>query len=94
MNNKPFLRALGILAILVLAFVLTTSIFFDNTPLSIEAEPTGPQVIAQNPIEGQRLDLSSAIEITFDRDMDKAQDRRIILASFGGESCSRPIDMA
>ena len=73
MNNKKLLRGLGVLVILALAFALSKSIFFDSAPLSIEAQPTGPRVIAQNPIEGQRLDLSSPIEITFDRDMDTAK---------------------
>lgn len=72
MNNKQLLRALGILVVLTLALLLTQSVFYDkNTSLSIQATSTGPQVIAQNPIEGQRLDLSSTIEITFDRDMDQ-----------------------
>ncbi len=71
MDNKKLLRALGILAFIVLAFSLTTSVFFNNTSLSIESQQTGPRVIAQNPMEGQRLDLSPTIEITFDHDMDK-----------------------
>lgn len=73
MNNKKLLRALGILVSLALVFALSKSIFSGNAPLSIEVQPTGPRVIAQNPMEGQRLDLSSAIEIKFDRDMDAAK---------------------
>ncbi|MBI5353104.1 MAG: Ig-like domain-containing protein [Chloroflexi bacterium] len=71
MNNKQLFRVLGILVIGALAFLLTKSVFFNNTPLTIAAQPTGPQVISQEPIEGQRLELSSSIEFTFDRDMDK-----------------------
>src|SRR5574341_1584661 len=42
-------------------------------PLSVEVNQTqvGPQVIRQNPIAGQRLDLSPTIQIVFDRDMDR-----------------------
>jgi len=41
--------------------------------LSVQAAPNqvGPQVVAQNPVAGQRLDLSPKIQITFDRDMDR-----------------------
>ncbi len=31
----------------------------------------GPQIIAREPIEGQRLDLSPTLELTFDRDMNQ-----------------------
>ncbi len=70
MNNKRLLRILGVLVIIAVALVLSKSVFLDNAPLSIKAQPTGPSVVAQNPMEGQRLDLSAPIEITFDRDMD------------------------
>ena len=71
MDNKKTLRALGILTIIVLALSLTTSIFSNNTLFSTDTpQPTGPRVIAQNPIKGQRLDLSPTVEISFDRDMD------------------------
>ena len=41
--------------------------------LSVQAIPiqVGPQIIAQNPVAGQRLDLSPTIQITFDRDMNQ-----------------------
>ncbi len=71
MDNKKLLRAVGILVIIVLVLSLAASIFSDRTTsLSIETQPTGPQVIAQDPVDGQRLDLSPTIKITFDRDMD------------------------
>jgi hypothetical protein len=70
MNNKRLLRILGVLVIIAVALVLSKSVFIDNAPLSIEVQLTGPSVVAQNPVEGQRLDLSAPIEITFDRDMD------------------------
>jgi uncharacterized protein YfaS (alpha-2-macroglobulin family) len=43
--------------------------------LSVQAAPSqvGPQVIAQNPVAGQRLDLSPTIQVTFDRDMDQGK---------------------
>jgi len=70
MDNKKLLRALGILVVIVLALSLATSIFSEHSPILMKTQPTGPRVIAQNPIEGQRLDLSPTIELTFDRDMD------------------------
>ncbi|MBK7316240.1 hypothetical protein [Candidatus Villigracilis affinis] len=88
MNNQKLLRIFGGLIILVLAFVLTKSIFFNNAPLSIEAEPTGPQVIAQNPIEGQRLTLEPSIQFTFDRDMDTAATEKAFSLLSDGEPVS------
>jgi len=70
MNNKRLLQMLGVLIIIALALALSKSVFLDSASLSIKSQPTGPSVVAQNPIEGQRLELSSPIEITFDRDMD------------------------
>lgn len=72
MSEKQIARGVGIFAILALAAILTKSIFFNNTALPINAEPTGPQLIAQNPIEGQRLDLDPVIQFTFDQDMNTA----------------------
>jgi len=88
MNNKKLLRGLGVIVIFALVFVLTKSIF-DSKSLSIKAQPTGPHVVAQNPIEGQRLDLSSPIEIKFDQDMDplKTGDSFSLL-SHNGETVS------
>jgi len=79
MNNKNLLRALGILAIIIslalAALGLSKSNFFNKPSLSIKPQPTGPRVVAQTPIEGQRLDAtqSAPIEIQFDRDMEPAQ---------------------
>ncbi len=73
MDNKKLLRALGILAIIVgiaLALALSKRAFLDNASPSIKPQQTGPQVIAQDPVEGQRLDLSAPIQIQFDRDME------------------------
>ncbi len=41
--------------------------------VKVEQGQVGPHVVAQKPIDGQRLDLSSAIQITFDRAMDTAK---------------------
>ncbi len=70
MNNKQLLRVVGAILLIALVVVLIKVTFFKDTSLSVESQPTGPQVIAQNPIEGQRLDLSSPMEIKFDREMD------------------------
>ncbi len=72
MNNKPFFRMVGVIVILVLAVVLP-SFISGSSSLSIEARPQGLSIIDQDPMEGQRLELSSPIEITFDRDMDTAK---------------------
>ena len=66
MDNKKLLGALGILAIIigiVLALALPKNILLSNSPLPIEPQPTGPKVVAQNPVDGQRLDLSAPIQI-------------------------------
>ncbi len=76
MDNKKLLGALGILAVIIviiLALALPKGITLSNAPLPIEAQPTGPQVVAQNPVDGQRLDLSAPIQIQFDQDMDQAK---------------------
>jgi uncharacterized protein YfaS (alpha-2-macroglobulin family) len=87
MNKKQLLHVLGVLLVIImLAFVLTKSIYFDNASLSIESQPTGLRVIAQNPIEGQRLDLSSSIEISFDRDMDTAKTGDAFSLLYDGET--------
>ncbi|MFZ5820657.1 MAG: Ig-like domain-containing protein, partial [Chloroflexota bacterium] len=43
--------------------------------LSVQVEPgqVGPQIIAQTPMQGQRLDLGAPVRLEFDRDMDAAQ---------------------
>ena len=43
--------------------------------LSVQAVPVqvGPQIVAQDPVAGQRLDLSPTIQVVFDRAMDQAR---------------------
>jgi uncharacterized protein YfaS (alpha-2-macroglobulin family) len=72
MNNKKILRMTGIIVTLVLAIVLPINIF-SKPSLSIGAQTSGPRIITQSPLDGQRLELSSPIQITFDRDMDAAK---------------------
>ncbi|MCE9645317.1 MAG: Ig-like domain-containing protein [Chloroflexi bacterium] len=84
MNNKKLLRLLGALLILALLFTISTSIFLENAPLSIEKEPTGLQVVAQEPIEGQRLDLAPSMVFTFDQDMDKVKTAESFSLQSGG----------
>ncbi len=76
MDNKKLLGALGILAVIigiVLALAFPKNILLSNAPLPIEPQPTGPQVVAQNPVDGERLDLSAPIQIQFDQDMDQSK---------------------
>src|ERR1700690_1258818 len=67
-----------LLASIVLLFVIILSIKKPSGKLapenlSVQATPnqTGPKIIAQNPIAGQRLDLSPTIQLTVDRDMNQ-----------------------
>ncbi len=74
--NKKLIWSLGV--VLLVAILLSISKAAKLQPpetLSVQVTPgqTGPQVIAQNPIAGQRLDLSPTIQITFDRDMDRGK---------------------
>ena len=39
-------------------------------PVKVDQEQVGPGVIGQQPMAGQRLELSPVIQITFDREMD------------------------
>ncbi len=41
--------------------------------LQVEVQPVGPMLVEQNPPAGQRLELSSSIEFTFDREMDQVK---------------------
>lgn len=45
----------------------------ETLSVRVEPEQVGPQVIAQTPMQGQRLDLGAPIRLEFDRDMDAAQ---------------------
>ncbi len=72
-ENKNLPRALGILfAIVILTLGVFLGVRYINAPLSIEAEPLGVHIVAQSPMDGQRLNLSDSISLTFDRDMDSA----------------------
>ncbi|MFN8381808.1 MAG: Ig-like domain-containing protein [Anaerolineales bacterium] len=88
MDNKKLLRALGILVAIVLALSLVTSRFSNRSPLSTETQPAGPSVISQDPAEGQRLDLSPTIKITFDRDMDQTKTAEAFSLLSNGASVS------
>ncbi len=41
--------------------------------VKVDADEVGPQIVAQEPVEGQRLDLSPTIKIIFDQDMDEGK---------------------
>jgi uncharacterized protein YfaS (alpha-2-macroglobulin family) len=72
--NKQYRRWIVIAVVLLLAFVVSRSIYLEaGKPLSVEVQSTGPQIVEQNPMEGQRLDLAGTIELTFDRDMDQVK---------------------
>ena len=52
----------------------TVSPIFEPTPeLKVEIGDIGPYLVGQNPPEGQRLELTTTIEFTFDREMDQAK---------------------
>ena len=73
-KNLRLIVLIGV--VLLLAIALSVSkISGTHTAenLSVQAVPSqiGPQVLAQNPVAGQRMDLSPKIQITFDRDMDR-----------------------
>ena len=73
-KNLRWIVLIGI--VLLFAIVLSVSKFSGTTSpaiLSVQAKPNqvGPQVVAQNPATGQRLDLSPTIQFTFDRDMNQ-----------------------
>ncbi|HVN16131.1 MAG TPA: Ig-like domain-containing protein, partial [Anaerolineales bacterium] len=78
---KKHLGSLALLfVIVVIAIALSVSSIAKphlavTETLSVQATPNevGPQVVAQNPVAGQRLDLSPTIQITFDRAMDQAK---------------------
>ncbi|HEX8993345.1 MAG TPA: Ig-like domain-containing protein [Anaerolineales bacterium] len=74
---KQYLKWIVIVGVVVLAAIAIALSQNKNpaqapAPLSIQITPSpqGPQVIAQDPIAGQRLALSPVIKITFDRTMD------------------------
>ncbi len=73
MIKKNLKLIVPIVVILFFAIALSISKLQANENLSVQAQPkqVGPQITAQNPIAGQRLDLSGTIQITFDRDMNR-----------------------
>ena len=76
---KKNLRLIALIGVVLLFAIVLSASKFSGTPspanLSVQAIPNqvGPQVIAQNPVAGQRLNLSPTIQITFDRDMDQTK---------------------
>ena len=60
--------------LLVLLFVLTLMSCQPLRPasLTVDATPTGPQVVGQTPSAAERLPLAPVIEVRFDRLMDRA----------------------
>ncbi|MCA1899454.1 MAG: Ig-like domain-containing protein, partial [Chloroflexi bacterium] len=69
MENKKLLGALVILGAIVAA-AIGAGLYFKNESPSIEPQTAAPQVIAQVPAPGERLELSGSIQIHFDSDMD------------------------
>jgi uncharacterized protein YfaS (alpha-2-macroglobulin family) len=73
--NKKLRLIVSIGVVILFAIALSVSKYVQPAkpaPLSVQVEQAqvGPHIIAQNPIAGQRLDLSPVIQVTFDRDMD------------------------
>ena len=80
MNLRLSWRVSGLLLLSLALIVSCAGPQPQSTPrptetLSVQAEPqqVGPTVLAQSPVQGQRLDLAAPIQITFDRDMDAAR---------------------
>ncbi|GAB4504034.1 MAG: alpha-2-macroglobulin family protein [Anaerolineales bacterium] len=81
--NHPFSWKLPGMILLCLALIVScagpqpqstpTAPAVETLSVQVEAGQVGPHVIAQTPVQGQRLDLGAAIQIQFDRDMDTAQ---------------------
>ncbi|MGA2489689.1 MAG: Ig-like domain-containing protein, partial [Anaerolineales bacterium] len=75
---KTYLRWLTSIAAMICVFFLATCQTKPQatatTTLSVEVTPANsPQILHQSPIQGQRLDLSPTIQITFDRSMDQTK---------------------
>jgi alpha-2-macroglobulin len=77
---KTNTRWLSFIAAIICLFMLvscqgkTTASATPTTSLSVQVTPAkSPQVLRQSPAQGQRLDLSPTIQITFDRAMDPAK---------------------
>ena len=77
LNKK--LRLIGSIGVVILfTIALSVSKYVQPAkpvPLSVQVEQAqvGSHIVAQNPIAGQRLDLSPVIQVTFDRDMDRGK---------------------
>ena len=76
---KKKLRLIVLIGVLLFfAIVLSLAKFSgvqspENLSVQVSPNQVGPQVVAQNPVAGQRLDLSPKIQITFDRNMDQGK---------------------
>jgi len=95
---KTYTRWLSSIAAMMCLFLLATcqgnkQASATPTPiLSVQVTPANsPQILHQSPIQGQRLDLSPTIQITFDRAMNQA--RTSAAWSFDDES-NHPISGA
>ncbi|MGZ6315783.1 MAG: Ig-like domain-containing protein, partial [Anaerolineales bacterium] len=73
-KNLKWIVLVGVVILAAVALsVFKGSKLLGSAPLSVQVTPapSGPKVVARNPIAGQRLDLSPVIQITFDRDMNR-----------------------
>ncbi len=75
---KTYLRWFTSLAAMICIFSLATCQSKPRTTapttLSVEVKPANsPQIVHQSPLQGQRLDLSPTIQITFNRAMDQTK---------------------
>ncbi len=72
--NKTLTRLLY--ATIILAFILSSCTGLQpapTLPVKVDQAQVGPSIVAQQPLEGQRLDLKPEIQFVFDRDMDQAK---------------------
>ncbi|MFN8411817.1 MAG: Ig-like domain-containing protein [Anaerolineales bacterium] len=72
MNKQQTIR-FGVLALLTILAILGTLSVPSTKDLMVDVQPIGLQIVSQSPADGQRLELSAPIEITFDRDMDQVK---------------------
>jgi alpha-2-macroglobulin len=91
MRNKNLLRIFSLVVIFAIVLTLTQSISQANSNLSIETQPVGPRIMAQTPIEGQRLNLDSTFAVTFDREMDPSKTLEAFSLLSSGEPVSGEI---
>ena len=70
--NKKLILPIGIIVLFVILLSISKAVHpGGNLSVQVQPKQVGPQIVAQNPIVGQRLDLSPNIQITFDRDMNR-----------------------